>query len=102
MRQQAAHVRKAYRHAPLGRPVALTGDMEEDRRAAMTPARGDVPVEHEADVVKPVLAHHLLMAAAEGRPHEAVIASIVRLRSEDRRLGKECVGTVTIRWSPDD
>src|SRR3546814_12180000 len=46
----------------------------------------------------------LAMGVGVGRAIEGVdraIVAVTRLRSEERRGGKECVSTVRSRWSPD-
>src|SRR3546814_15656612 len=47
------------------------------------------------------LALCLLLAAKEKRPaHRDVASLVVVARSEERRVGKECVSTCRSRWSP--
>src|SRR3546814_2055476 len=42
----------------------------------------------------------LSAAASDEEPGEALAAQTEQLRSEQRRVGKECVSTCTSRWSP--
>src|SRR3546814_15635757 len=47
------------------------------------------------------LAHEAGEIAAEGDVVDAVgLQRLQRLRSEERRVGKECVSTCSSRWSP--
>lgn len=50
--------------------------MEKDRRAAIARPGGHVPVEHQADIVNPVLPLHLLMARFEWRLDQPVVIRI--------------------------
>lgn len=79
MRQQPLHVPWADRHTSGRRLVARLDQMEKDRRTAMAFARRDVPVHHQADIVKPVRPFHLLVAWLERRLHQPVIRSVLGL-----------------------
>src|SRR3546814_12033133 len=65
-------------------------------------------IERSASIVPTSIATKLSrcvqVPSAELLPYAAVIASVARLlgsRSEERRVGKECVSTCRTRWSPD-
>src|SRR3546814_12728833 len=65
--------------------------------AAFRAADGSVAVYFEAAAVITVLV--LLGQVLELRARETTSGAI-RARSEERRVGKECVSTCTTRWSP--
>jgi len=79
MRQKTAHVAGADRNAARSRLISGPDEMEKDRRAAIARPGGYVPVEHQTDVVEPVLTPHLFMARLERRLHQPVVVWIIRL-----------------------
>src|SRR3546814_9916271 len=62
---------------------------EQNRLAHAEPAVGDHATEHRRRVDKTAVRA------------DQVIAQIIGERSEERRVGKECVSTCRSRWSPD-
>src|SRR3546814_9653979 len=65
-----------------------------DRRSAEPRARRAVAQEHGVGARRSVSTVGFLGLGSMGRGMAA------RLRSEERRVGKECVSTVRSRWSP--
>src|SRR3546814_11677302 len=89
-------------------PKALTlPEQPVDRAAtcgvvAATEARAATP-----DIKQPLpftaqgrILHYALLAGAEGEEFSAETATAVNQRSEQRRVGKECVSKVRSRWAP--
>src|SRR3546814_14293393 len=93
----------------MARPVAL--EVADDRRADQVEVADRIEhlVAHEfvaeaqALGVEDLLAvHHdgVVQRAAAGEAHGAHLLDVLCERSEERRVGKECVSTCRSRWSP--
>ncbi len=52
--------------------------MQENGAAPVAPARQHIPVQHDADVIKLILAHHFFISAAIGQPHRSVVVAVLR------------------------
>jgi hypothetical protein len=71
--QQPPHVVACNRDTASRRPVIRMSQMEKDSAAAMAPARGHVPIEHQHHIIEPVGTKHRLMAGGKGKAHRPVI-----------------------------
>src|SRR3546814_6859478 len=71
---------------------ALTAVDPDARHDAVVNLQGDLPT------LDPALVRAVLRPLAEGPADIATLA--VETRSEERRVGKECVSTSRSRWSP--
>ncbi len=83
MRQQPLHVAQADRHTSGRHLVTWLDQMEKDCRAAVALARGNVPIHHQTDIIKPVRPLHFFMARLEWCSHalsdQPVIGRMLRL-----------------------
>src|SRR3546814_20843620 len=68
----------------------------------------DLPVVLQAElrppvqrlVLRPLVGHRLLALRQRDADHVDVVPAGEEQRSEERRVGKECVSTCSSRWSP--
>src|SRR3546814_1981354 len=74
--------------------LAMLSDIGPDRRCGEAAQRED-----RLDDVQAVRAIEVITVPA-ARPQMPVAIEIVGNRSEERRVGKECVSTCSYRWSP--
>src|SRR3546814_20638594 len=97
----------------LARLIQFFDDRRIDQRIHLCPDRGWPPFRREGDLPVDLLAY--LLAQAERRYHERVqfhrghiagdvveqLRGIAPERSEERRVGNECVSTCRSGWAPD-
>ena len=76
--QQPRHDLGGHRHAALGRRKAGPREVEEDGAAAPAAARRNIPVEHQAIIVKTIRATHRLVACAVRNPDRPVVVAVIR------------------------
>ncbi len=76
MRQEARHIGALQCYAALRRRIAGPREVKENRTAATAPARRDVPVHDDTDIIEVVLAPHIFMTGLVGQLHRAVIIRV--------------------------
>src|SRR3546814_13236283 len=76
------------------RPLAELAEVEEDSLVVVAGGRQDI------DAGTGRRPHHVVDDAAQRLQRVDVVARDQSVRSEERRVGKECVSTCRSRWSP--
>jgi len=88
-----AHVFRRNGNAAFRRRIALPRDVKEDRATLSLHGRVQVAIQHDDDVVEPVVAPHLLVAGRKRQLHRPVVETVARVvtpaRRRCQRLGRQ-------------
>ena len=75
--EKPVHQKRFDRYAAFGRLEPGGSDMHEDGAATVARTAGEIPVEDETDIVKPVVAEHAFVAGGKGKAYRVIIGGMM-------------------------